>query len=186
MKRAVSTLFVVMLAGASGLDPLYEDGAPLTSGWVLCCQSGAVNTCFCDDASSCQQNFFPCAAGACSASASCSMGADAGAAGGGGGAASGGGGGAAGGGTGTGGGGGIADAGQPADAGVSDAGVIDAGVIDAGTTDAGGASGPAFQFCCVLSRVTTCSCPPSGCVAEPFTPCPGGSCLAGTTSAICR
>ena len=181
MKRAVSTLFVTLLAGASCLDPLYEDGAPLTSGWVLCCQSGAVNTCFCNEASSCQQNFFPCAGGACSASPSCSMGggADAGATGGGGGAASGGGsgGGAAGGGAGTGGGGGgIADGGQPADA----------GVIDAGPTDGGGASGPAFQFCCVLSRVTTCSCPPSGCVTEPFTPCPGGACIEGATSAICR
>ena len=55
MKRAGAMLFITVLAGASCFDPLYEDGAPLTSSWVLCCQSGAVNTCFCEEATSCEQ-----------------------------------------------------------------------------------------------------------------------------------
>jgi hypothetical protein len=36
------------------------------------------------------------------------------------------------------------------------------------------------------SRITTCACPLSGCVGTPFTPCPGGACVAGSSTAICR
>lgn len=192
MRRATFTLFLFAAMGASCLDPLYEDGAPLTSGWVLCCQSGTVNTCFCEEASSCAQSLFACASGGCSATPVCQGGT-------GGGAAGGGGGSSAGGGTGTGGGASGGGGGGLADAGTVDAGTIDGGSGGGAGGGAGGGSGgggagggtgggtsSAYEFCCNLSRVTTCACPSTGCAHEPFTPCPGGSCIAGTSTAICR
>jgi hypothetical protein len=173
MNHRALLLFFITAAGC--FDPLYEDGAPLTSGWVLCCPAGAIDTCFCDDATSCQRSVFACAAGRCSPTPSCSTGS-------GGGAAAGGGGGAAGGGSGggTGGaGGGIADAGLPPDGG------IDAGTsFDAGTGGGAGGGGGTlqFEFCCVNARVTTCQCPVAGCPGSTFKPCPGGTCVAATAS----
>lgn len=214
MKRAL-LLSLSVLAIASCFDPLYESGDPLTSGWVLCCPGGAIDTCFCDspEALTCRASVFPCANGTCSASPTC--GAGGGSAGGG--TATGGGSttmdaGSAGGGTSTGGGGGAgagggADGGVVTDAGSSDAGAIDAGsqydggigggggsMEDAGSpigggtaTGGGGGSMPTrFEFCCASGRVTTCACPASGCVNAPFTPCPGGSCVDGTSTALCR
>lgn len=169
-------LLLFTVTAAACFDPLYEDGAPLTSGWVLCCNAGAVNTCFCADASSCQQSLFACAAGRCSSTPVCG-----GSGGGsGGGAATGGGGGAAGGG------GGTIDAGLLLDAGVSDGGtIVDAGVPDSGTgggAGGGGGGNTGFEFCCVNSRVTTCTCPFSGCTGSTFRPCPGGTCVAAEAS----
>ncbi len=203
--KGLRSLFVFALLAAACLDPLYEDGAPLTSGWVLCCPSGEVSTCFCDEATSCQRNVFPCASGRCSATPFCPAGTGGGA-GAGGGAGTGGGaatGGGAGGGTATGGGaasggggGATQDAGVAIDGGVEpDAGVIDGGTGGgagggsgggAGGGAGGGTGGSAFEFCCVNSRVTTCTCPASGCTNTPFTPCPNGSCVMGTSNAICR
>jgi hypothetical protein len=208
MNRRTSFRALVLIAAtaAACLDPLYEDGAPLTSGWVLCCKAGAVDTCFCDEATSCQQSVYPCAGGRCSSTPLCFGGTGGGAAGGGAGTGGGGGAGGSGGGTtggGAGGGGAAADGGVAFDAGLpdggSDAGTpADAGVIDGGTGGgagggsgggggaAGGGGGSSFEFCCVNARVTTCACPTNGCVGAPFTPCPGGSCIAGTSTAICR
>ncbi len=182
-RRALKLLTLVLLTTAACLDPLYEDGAPLTSGWVLCCQAGAVDTCFCEQATSCQQRLYPCAMGRCSSTPFCLA-----ATGGGSGT---GGGSSAGGGAGGGGGGGSQDAGV----GPTDAGVLDAGAGGGSGGGAGGGGGatvdagplaPAFEFCCVANRVTTCPCPPTGCGASPFTPCPGGACSAGTATAVCR
>lgn len=210
-RTSFRVLVLTAATAAACLDPLYEDGAPLTSGWVLCCKSGAVDTCFCDEATSCQQSVYPCAGGRCSPTPLCFTGTGGGAGGGagtgGGGGAGGSGGGAAGGGAGTGGGGGgggTSDAGVAIDAGVPDAGTpADAGVFDGGTgggsgggagggsgggggAAGGGGGGSSFEFCCVDARVTTCACPTTGCVGVPFTPCPGASCIAGTSTAICR
>lgn len=191
-RTSVRALLVIAVTAGACLDPLYEDGAPLTSGWVLCCKTGAIDTCFCDEATSCQQSVYPCADGRCSPTPICPLtgggtGADGGV----------GGGGGAGGGAG---GGGISDAGTQ-DAGVLDGGT-DAGTpADAGASDGGagggagggtgggaggGGGGASFEFCCVNARVTTCACPTNGCVGAPFTPCPTGACVAGTSTALCR
>ena len=64
MKRL---LFFTALAAAACFDPLYEDGAPLTSSWVVCCSNfGEVGTCFCKEAATCQQSLYACSAGRCS------------------------------------------------------------------------------------------------------------------------
>lgn len=151
-RRARRVSLILALTAVACLDPLYEDGAPLSSGWVLCCNGGALTTCFCADATSCQHSLYACAGGRCSTTPLCS---------------------AAGGGAGTGGGGGASGGGG-------------GGLADAGVSGGGGGTPPTFEFCCVNARVTTCSCPQGGCSGGPFTPCPGGACVADTTSAICR
>lgn len=172
-RRVRRASLLLALTVAACLDPLYEDGAPLTSGWVLCCASGAVSTCFCDDATSCQRGLFACAGGRCSVTPVCSAGT-------GGGSGTGGSGGASGGGT------GLSDAGAAGGGGGT---TLDAGTVTGGGAGGGGGGGgisPSFEFCCFEARVSTCTCPASGCNAAPFTPCPGGACIAGTSSAICR
>ena len=72
MKRL---LFFTALAAAACFDPLYEDGAPLTSSWVVCCSNfGEVGTCFCKEAATCQQSLYACSAGRCSPTPFCPMG----------------------------------------------------------------------------------------------------------------
>lgn len=194
-----AVLFAALAAGC--FDPLYEE--PIDH--VICCNDGYVDTCPCAAGFSCRQPLTPCALGRCSASLICpgaggGAGSDAGAAGGGAGTGGGAGGGAAGGGAGGGttggGGGGASDGGLPADAGVQDAGVmIDAGTGGGAGGGAGGGSGGgaggggslgAYEFCCVNARVSTCACPFGNCPGAPFTPCPGGSCVAGTATGACR
>ena len=139
------------LVAAACLDPLYEEGAHLTPGWVLCCPSGVVDTCFCESASSCQPEPAACAGGRCAPALALCPGPTGGGAGtGGGGAGAGGGsgggagtgGGATGGGTATGGGGGSSDGGVIFDGGFADGGISDGGA-DGGISDggAGGGSG---------------------------------------------
>lgn len=190
-------LMFVGLFVAACIDPLYEDGAPLTEGWVVCCQNGAIDTCFCEDQTSCAQPIYACARGTCATNPQCNGGA-------GGGSATGGGSGTAGGGSATGGGsgtggGGPTDAGSELDGGLpgggagggsgEDGGVgggsgVDAGV-GGGAGGGGGTSTPTYEFCCVNSRVTSCACPTSGCVGAPFTACPRNACVTGSTQAIC-
>lgn len=186
--RAIRATVFFSLVAAACLDPLYEEGAPLDSAWVLCCRGGAVDTCYCDQATSCAPNLFvPCAAGRCATATSFCPGPTGGGTAQDAGVATGGGaGGASGGGAGTGG-GAASDAGVFLDAGTQDAGV--GGGAGGGSGGGGGGGGgggsAAYEFCCVDSRVTTCACPFSGCTNAPFTPCPGGSCVAGTTASIC-
>jgi len=196
-RRARRASILLALTAAACLDPLYEDGAPLTSGWVLCCNGGAVSTCFCDDATSCQHSLFACAAGHCSATPVCASGTGGGT-GTGGGAAGGGGGGLqdAGVGGGSGGGGASMDGGSTIDGGPGGGagggsgggagGGAGGGSGGGGASGGGGGSTMRFEFCCVQSRVTTCACPSTGCTGGLFTPCPGGSCVAGTSTAVCR
>ncbi|MFZ5440421.1 MAG: hypothetical protein ACOZQL_10450 [Myxococcota bacterium] len=179
-------LTLVALVLAACLDPLYEDGAPLDSSWVTCCEDGQLTSCFCADPTRCMARPTACAFGTCTSSPVCPL--------------SGGGGGSAGGGSGFGGGsafGGGAGGGSSADAGSQDAGVQDAGIgggagggtgggATGGGTGGGGGSPQVFEFCCVQSRLTTCACPASGCIGAPFTACPGGACVAGTTTSLCR
>ena len=194
--RAV-VLFAALAAGC--FDPLYEDGAKLDSSWVMCCQGGSVTTCFCEAAASCTESSYACAAGRCaSALAFCPMGTGGGAGGGAAGGGAGTGGGASGGGGaqsggGAGGGGGLSDGGAPSDAGVVDGGIGGGGGTGGGAgggsgggTGGGGAVTPSYEFCCFGARVTTCQCPSTGCTNAPFTPCPGGSCVAGTRTSLCR
>lgn len=164
---------------AACLDPLYQDGDPLTQSWVVCCQRGAIDTCFCEDETSCMQPIFACAGGTCATNPQCFVStSDAG---------TGGGSGSTGGGSG--GGGAVILDGGPVGGGASqDAGAGGGGgnsSYDAGT-GGGTTMSTGFEFCCVNSRVTTCACGVSGCIGAPFTPCPGGGCVAGTTQAICR
>ncbi len=198
MSRAA--LFFGLVAAAC-LDPLYEEGAHLTPGWVLCCPSGVVDTCYCESASSCEPEPAACSGGRCAPALSLCTNfpmADAGTTGGGTGTGGGSGGGAGTGGGAAGGGGGSSDAGATTDAGVSDAGVSDGGTgggSGGGTGGgsgggigggSGGGTGTTFEFCCFNSRVTTCACPNSGCTNPTFTPCPGGGCIAGSNTALCR
>ncbi|MDP2270943.1 MAG: hypothetical protein Q8K32_09450 [Archangium sp.] len=203
------------LVAAACFDPLYEEGAHLTPGWVLCCPSGVVDTCFCESASSCQPEPVACAGGRCAAvQALCTLhpnqdagiGGGNGAGGGGAGAGGGSGGGAGTGGGAAGGGGGTADSGVYLDAGVVDAGLSDAGAGGGSGGGTGGGSGggtgggtgggsgggtgggtsTSFEFCCLNARVTTCACPLSGCTNSSFTPCPGGGCVPGSNAEVCR
>lgn len=220
LRQLTKFFALALLVLAACLDPLYEDGAPLTSGQVICCEQSVLTTCYCPDPSKCLQRPFPCAGGTCSLTPVCpSTAQDAGSVGGGGGSSAGGGGGVVGGGSGTGGGntGGGAGGGSGVDAGTLDGGSQDGGTADAGTVDAGGGGGAGggtgggatgggtgggaggsatggggggsvtgYEFCCVESRLTTCACPVTGCLNAPFTPCPGGACVAGTTTSLCR
>lgn len=61
----------LVLVAASCLDALYEEGAPLTSGWVVCCPRGDLDSCPCIEESSCKPSVFACAAGRCSATPTC-------------------------------------------------------------------------------------------------------------------
>lgn len=190
MLRGSRGLLVVMgLFAAACLDPLYQDNDPLTSGWVVCCQRGAIDTCFCDDQTSCERPVFACPSGACASNPQCIIEptgggtgyADAG---------------TTGGGAGTGGGSATGGGAATVDGGYSDAGTGGGGGAseDAGTGGGGGSAptgggtgvSTGFEFCCVNSRVTSCFCPITGCVGAPFTPCPGGACVAGTSQSLCR
>lgn len=164
-----SRQLVVLLGffAAACFDPLYEDGQPLTSRWVNCCNEGTVNTCFCEDARTCEQTFFACAEGRCTTNPQCVFP--------------------------VGGGSGTSDAGPSFGGGgmwSEDAGSITgggSGTYDAGSpTGGGGGSMSSYELCCVNARVTTCECASSGCSNAPFTPCAGNACVSGNASAACR
>jgi hypothetical protein len=191
MGRGALKVGLLALWVGACLDPLYEDGAPLDSGWVLCCADGQPSTCFCPEASRCAASvvIYACAAHRCSLTPSCESSTGTG------------GGGGSGGGSGMGGsdagswwGGDAGAGGGPADGGTSDGGAtsdggtppLDAGAItsgDAGSVDAGGGGPASYGFCCVLGQVTTCACPEAGCA--PFTPCAQGSCVEGGGQRFC-
>jgi hypothetical protein len=148
-------------AAVACFDPLYGEGDALSQTWVICCSSGVVNTCLCDDPRSCAGRFVACAGGTCS-SGSCEGPQDAGE---------------------------LLDAGSSSDAGILDAGSLDggapldAGSLDAGSPDAGavdaGAPADTYEFCCRDGHLTTCVCPRGACVARPFTPCASSTCIKG-------
>lgn len=173
---------LVLGAAAACLDPLYEDGA--VSRWYVCCDSGEVNTCACPMGQECVTQLTPCAGGTCSMTSSCQSGTggggmDAGSAGGGtggGGATGGGSGGAAGGGTGGATGGGLGGGTGGASGGGAGGGT--------GGGSGGGTSG-SYELCCVSSRISTCACPNAVCPNLPYTICPLGRCVAGTTTGTC-
>ncbi len=191
--RLAFALVVGALIGAC-LDPLYADGDALAQQWVVCCPTGLVSTCQCNDPTTCAPEVFACPGqNRCSLSPSCTQGAGGGQGTGGGSSATGGGSGF-GGGTATGGGGQVEDAGAPTDAGSpSDAGSpTDAGTptdggfeMDAGTPIDAGVPPDTYEFCCAAGHLATCVCPLGHCAAQPFTPCANATCVQGTTSGQC-
>lgn len=70
MRRATAVL--LFATSVACLDPLYEDG--VSSGYVVCCQTGRVATCACEPQTSCLPAFKPCSGGRCSLGLSCSSG----------------------------------------------------------------------------------------------------------------
>lgn len=70
-KFRLTGILVVLASTTACFDSLFEDGAPLTASWVLCCESGEVNTCLCAKAESCQERIFACPGGMCSSTAVC-------------------------------------------------------------------------------------------------------------------
>jgi hypothetical protein len=183
--RLAFALVMGALIGAC-FDPLYADGDALAQQWVVCCPTGMVATCQCNDPATCAPEVFACPGqNRCSVSPSCTQGS-------GGGSATGGGSGFGGGtatGGGAGGGGQIEDAGLPGDGGSAlDAGTTqDAGTPrDAGTPmDAGGLP-DTWEFCCVAGHLGSCVCPMGQCSAPPYTPCANATCVAGSTTAQCQ
>jgi hypothetical protein len=179
-------------------DPLYELNPNAL--WAACCRDGAIDTCECAEMQQCSFEITACALGTCVNSGTCSNpggGQGGGSSGTGGGSSGTGGGSASGGGSaGTGGGGwGIMDSGVPVDGGMAidagpppDAGQPDAGPPpdaghpqDAGMSGDGGFGPPEYELCCpdATHVLTSCLCPPQGCLNEPFTACSMGRCVPG-------
>ncbi len=137
-------------------DPLYEDGAPLDSHWVLCCPGGVPATCFCQEATSCRSSIYACGENRCSVTPYCSVEGDGGSA-----------------------------MGQDAGAAMGGGGGAGGGTGGGGQIGSGGGTSVAYEFCCASGRVRTCACPSSSCTGAPFTPCANGGCVEGTTSGAC-
>lgn len=199
--RRHATAWVFIALAAACFDPLYEDDAPLTATWRVCCQGGAIDTCLCEDAATCARPVYACAAGRCSESITCTSGS---AGGGAGGSAGTGGGSSAGGSGSTGGGGGLQDAGVVTGGGAGGGaaggggGALDGGATGGGaggggaSGGGGGASGGGggttgggggstvtrYEFCCVNGTIQSCTCPASGCTGATFTACASGRCVA--------
>jgi hypothetical protein len=182
LRRHVTAWVFIALAAAC-FDPLYEDDAPLTATWRVCCQAGAIDTCLCEDAATCARPVYACAAGRCSESITCTSGSAGGGAGTGGGSSAGGGsglqdagavsGGGAGGGGGASGGGGGASGGGTG--GASGGG---GGASGGGTGGGSTGAGTRYEFCCLNGTIQSCTCPASGCSGATFTACASGRCVA--------
>jgi hypothetical protein len=171
-RRSALRPWVALLVASACFDPLFEEGDPLTAGWVTCCVGSQLQTCQCPEASQCQSKATPCGPGGlCSSTPFCPLLQDAGTPLGGGG-----------------GGIGPQDAGVFVDAGnPSGGGVGTGGGVATGGGGGGGAPPPTrYEFCCEGGHVTTCACPTGGCAGAPFTSCANGSCIAGGAGRQCR